>query len=132
MYVPKEVMGGEAFYYNKLSEVEFFSELPLGCDLTSKFFNPDDEASRIVPATIVWTATLPAGVDCDVKIVDASGNASTAGQTTTLESNSEHPFVHLKFVSKMGENILFDGDFEVTLTAKVRIATAEHAEGGNN
>ncbi|MCB1132288.1 MAG: hypothetical protein KDN05_14250, partial [Verrucomicrobiae bacterium] len=87
-YVPRSVMGGEPFYYQALDDIRLHSELPLGCKLVSVFSDPVGSGSRSVPAELIWTASVPAGSGVQVRVVDATGSASSPwGVVSVLEDD---------------------------------------------
>lgn len=122
-HVPKSVMGGKAFFYNKLNDVKLFSELPLGCMFRSEFYDEDNNLIAAHPVKIEWTATVTGTNDLHVTIADST-QTSQAAMPGVLLSGSEIPEILLTFSEANEEAPDFEGSFSVTVLAKARVITS--------
>ena len=121
--VPKSVMGGQPFYYNTLSDVKLFSELPFGCLFNSEFYDENYNLISSFPIRIEWTATITNSNDLHVTIDDDTQTSQTA-QTTTLESGNTIPEILLTFTKANPNGPDFQDNFSVTVSAKAKVVTS--------
>ncbi len=123
MHVPKSVMGGKPFFFNKLSDVKLCAELPFWGQYESTVVDEFTNTIFTYPVKIVWTATIVGTNDLSVTIKDGLAT-SPQGTTSTLPSNNEFPKVLLEFAKTNPEAPEFDEGFSVIVSAKARVITA--------
>lgn len=126
MYVPKSVMGGKPYFYNKLEDIIFNSELPFGGQFQIEFYTYNTETgektnSTTHEATITWTATVIGtnNVHAEVTSDTEVGNIGITSNATKC-----YPACLVRFSPSNPEDPEVKDDFQVKISAKARVPTS--------